>query len=101
MITERQLKNFQIDDVSVNDLILAKKAAELLKEGREELSLESESWLDEVIDNIDSEVQRITKADIKRRLAKARARREELKTVSEKRKGLDAEIEALESQLNS
>lgn len=94
------LRNVILENVAVDELIIMEQLMKLQKNGYKERKIPIPTWLEDNLDNIDLEIKMRIKADLKKRLATAQARRESLKTADEKRRDLDAEIEALKAQLN-
>lgn len=95
----KQLANILADEVSIEDLILAKDGLSVLDAGFQELQIETPEWITDKLTLVSSEIINRNRAELQRRLKAAKARRAGLATVDEKRAALDAEIAALEQSL--
>jgi hypothetical protein len=95
----KQLQAFLVDDVSIEDLILAKSDLASLDAGYQELGIPSPEWVTDKLGIVSAEIVSRNRAELSRRLKVAKARRTALASVNEKRASVDAEIAALEQQL--
>lgn len=98
-MNSNQLRQFLVDGVSIEDLVLAKADLKTLDAGYQELGIDTPEWITDKLAVVSSEIINRNRAELMRRLKAAKARRVGLASVEEKRKGLDDEIEALEKQL--
>lgn len=94
-----QLKQFLVDDIAIEDLILARGDLAKLDAGYQELNIETPEWVTDKLALVNKEIIDRNRGELQRRLKAAKARRAGLATAEEKRAGLDAEIAALEQSL--
>jgi hypothetical protein len=95
----QQLLSLLVDDISIEDLILAKGDLKVLDAGFQELGIDTPEWVTDKLSLVSAEVVSRNKAELMRRLKAARARRMALATPDEKRSKLEQEIAALEQKL--
>lgn|SRR5574343_412782 len=96
----KQLQNILTDNLTVEDLILAKSDLSIIDSGFQTMNMESPEWVTNKLSDVSGEITNRVRADLQKQLRAAKARREALATPDEKRKALEARIEALEKQLN-
>lgn len=100
MVMLTQLKNLVIDRVDMDEalslIVFGKQlAAEYGGHG-----IEPPMWLTEALEELDREIARRRRDELRRMLKEAKLRREGLKTVDEKRQELDDRIGRLEAQIS-
>ena len=84
---------------SIEDLILCKAGLQDLDKGYQEVGVETPDWIIDGINTVSKEITDRNRAELGKRLKTAKARREALSSIDEKRKKLDDEIAALEGKL--
>jgi len=89
-----------IDSRSIDDLILAKATLQLIDDGYQDYGFDADEWVIDGISSLSREITNRHRAQLEKRLKVAKVRRQDLATVSEKRKSLDSEITNLEKALN-
>lgn len=95
----KQLQNLFIDEIAIEDLILAKGQLASLDAGFQDLGVATPEWVSDKLTQVSAEIVNRNRAELQRQLKSAKARRAALATVDEKRASLDAEIAALEQKL--
>ncbi len=94
------MENTTMDSIStVEELFLIQAQLKTIDSGYQEMKLETPEWVTDKLSETAHEIMTRVKGELLRRLKAAKARRSALQTPDEKRKNLDAEIEALEAQL--
>lgn len=86
---------------STDDLVIALVEMDAIASGYERYGIEVPTWLDMKRKEAKHELEARLRVGKERRLLEARMKREGLKTESEKRAALDAEIVLLEAELAS
>lgn len=95
----RYLQKILVDDITIEDLILAEEALKTLDAGFQNLGVSTPEWVTDKLGLVSSEMVQRNRAELQKRLKAAKARRAALATADEKRAKLDAEITALEQQV--
>lgn len=95
----KMLQNLLADEISIDDLILAKAGLDALDAGYQDLGVETPEWVVDKATQVSQEIVNRNRAELQRRLKAAQARRAGLATPEEKRGQLDAEIAALQQKL--
>lgn len=93
------LKVTEIEGATLEDLFVARAQLKTIDDGYQEFRADTPEWVPEYAAEIHGEIVRRVRADLTRKLKMAKARRGSLATNEEKRRGLDADIAALEAQL--
>jgi len=88
-----------IETNGVDDLIMTKVNLQSLDKGYQESGVESPEWIIDGINSLTREITNRNRAQLLGDLKRAKARREAVSTLDEKRKKLDNEIEQLEKKL--
>ena len=88
-----------LENISLEELILGKTQLKTLEDGFNELKVDAPDWLFIQSSAVVSEINRRTKDELLRRLKAAKARQANLMSRSEIRKSVDAEIAELEARL--
>ena len=98
----RQIKSVldAIDTNGIDDLILAKSGLQNLLNGYEDSGVDIPDWVIDGINSLNREIVNRNRAALEAQLKKAKASREALATVTEKRKSLDSKIAELEKKLS-
>jgi len=99
-MTAKQLQALLAEDISIEDLILAKNDLKVLDTGFQEIGVESPEWVTDKLSLVSDEIVNRNRAELQKRLRAAKARRAALATPDEKRGALEREIEALEQKLS-
>lgn len=99
-ITINILKTRDLDELdTVEELMLVEANLESIDMGYQDRSLETPEWVIDRMALIRKEIDIRLETELRKRLRLAKIRRDGLKTRSEKRKDLDAEIKDLEEKL--
>lgn len=95
----KQLQSFLVDEIQVEDLVLARAQLTALDVGYQDLGIETPEWVTDKLAQVNREVVNRNRDELERRLKAAEARRAGLATAEEKRQSLDAEIKGLKEKL--
>jgi len=95
--------DIQVDDLEslkVEQLFIARANLAIIDGGYQGLKLPTPEWVTDRMGEVTAEITARVRAELTKRLKVAKARREGLKTVGERRTDADAEISELEAMLN-
>lgn len=95
----KQLQGFLVDDICMEDLILAKSALRSLDNGVQEAGIETPEWVTDKMALVTAEITNRNRVELQKRLKAVKARRSALATMDEKRSRLESEISDLEKKL--
>lgn len=93
------LETTDVENVKLEELMLAKFQLQTVDAGYQELKLETPEWILTKLDEVGHEINSRVRNELMRRLKAARARRANLLTADEKRALLDMEIADLENKV--
>lgn len=94
------LENTAVDNVKLEELMLAKEQLRVIDSGYQELKMDTPEWVTDKFSEVTHEINSRVRAELMRRLKAAKARRSGLMTADERRKMLDDEIAELEAKVN-
>jgi hypothetical protein len=95
----QQLQRLLVDDVTLDDLVLAKGLLTVLDQGYQESGVETPEWVIDKLNVVAKEITNKNRVELQRKLRAAQARRATLATPEEKRNVLDSEIKVLQEKL--
>jgi hypothetical protein len=98
-MSAKQLQSLLIDDVTVDDLILARANLTSLSQGYQEIGVDTPEWVSDKLILVTEEITKRNRTELQRQLKQAKTRRSALATADEKRQALDAMISELEKKL--
>ena len=91
-----------IEEVStITELILAKAQLETIDLGYQDMRLDAPGWVASKLEETKREIEMRVKVDQLRRLKKLKSQRQALRTPTEQRKDVEAEIAELEKKVSA
>ena len=91
--------NTDVEEISIEELILAKAQLKTIDDGYQDMKLDSPDWVIDKLSEVDREITMRVRSELMARLKRVKGQRAALRTADEKRTALDAEASALEEML--
>lgn len=96
-----ELKNLQLDRLDLDEIVALYGLGDSIRKVNAEYGLPQPEWLTTNLETLQKEIKSKRRDSLERALKLAKARKEQLKTIDERRKDTEAEIERLEQALVS